>query len=198
MDPWSIGMALASVGGQLFTNRSNRRMADRSMAFSERMSSTAAQRAVEDYRRAGLNPALAYDRPASSPGGTMAQMGDVVGAGVSSAMDAKRLRSELESQAEQRQLMKAQRIAAGAQAQAASSQSDLNWANASLANYQLETNKLVQPFQISHARANAALQAAMVPGAQAEADMWKSLQNAGPVVKALAPIIRLMRPALPR
>lgn len=97
MFPWEVvsgGIAGLGAMGQAAMQRSSAR---EQMRFQERMSNTAHQREVADLGAAGLNPALsAMGGPgASSPPGAQAQMPDIGGPAIHSAMAARRLRADL-------------------------------------------------------------------------------------------------------
>lgn len=92
----ALGGGLLSYAGQHEANKTNIEIAQRQMDFQERMSSSAYQRAVMDMRKAGLNPALAYQQGgASSPPGAGTTVQNELAPAVNSAMAGLTLGSQL-------------------------------------------------------------------------------------------------------
>lgn len=72
--------------GQKDTNEQNLTLGREQMQFQERMSNTSYQRAIKDMEAAGINPMLATKLGgASTPPGSMPQVGNAIGAGISGA-----------------------------------------------------------------------------------------------------------------
>lgn len=112
-----VGSALNYKGARE-ANQMTRQLSREQMGFQERMSNTAYQRAMEDMKKAGLNPILAYQQGgASTPSGSQAQMQNEFAGAVSTALEAKKLRADTAFINTQRRLLETELPAAMKSAQ---------------------------------------------------------------------------------
>lgn len=192
-----IGLGILGVGGSTATNAANRKMAREQMAFQERMSNTAAQRSVQDYRAAGLNPALAYERGASTPGGASAQLGDAIASGVSSAQQARSLRQQLAISKAQStadlELKRENAQAARAANMASVAQAHKTDQDRLLGIQQFDFNRQMQPSTLRMTAAEAALREYLVPGAKNVADFERRMGQMRPGLSSAKTLFEILR-----
>lgn len=188
--PYILGAL--STGGAMLTNRANSRAAREQMSFQERMSSTAAQRSVVDFTRAGLNPALAYERTASSPGGASATVGDPIASGIATAQAARAMKQQMAFAAQQN---KADLELKTANEELALTQAESAWSDVMLKRQQHEFNRTTQPYHSRAIQADATLKELMLPGARNTAD-WENRINTSPLrsAKTLSEILKTLNP----
>lgn len=181
----TLGSAIPLVGpllGGIFSRNSAKRqnqqqmaMAREQMAFQERMSSTAYQRAAKDLEKAGLNRILALGSPASSPGGAQAQIVNEGQPAINTALAMRRQVAEIKN-------IEATTAKTNAEIQNVGYEGNI--LHASWGKVQEEINNLRSTGELLKVQKQVQDAIRTIRGYEgiiikSEADLWKALQNMG-------------------
>lgn len=157
----ALGGSMMSWFGQQETNKMNREMMDKQMAFQERMSGTAYQRAVADMKAAGINPMLAVNNGgASTPNGSIAEMksptqtmAELLPAAVTSAYNMKQMDAQIDQIKANERKTNADAVTSIAQAKYYNQQAETAAATAENTRENTKATKAKQPVYGAESRA---------------------------------------------